>query len=194
MAANLKEPYRHYYTLEEYFALEKVGAARYEYWDGEIVCMGGGTEQHAIITSNFHGEVAAKLKETKCRAFTEGMPILTPSLPPYRYPDVSVIYGALKFENIKGIDAAINPLLLVEVLSSRTERVDRIEKRMAYQSLPSVQEYLLISQDELHVVRFTRRGRFWPRQDFDDLNDVVELSALNCQITLAEIYQGVTFK
>ena len=62
MVANLREPSRHYYTLEEYFALEKVGNARYEYWDGDIVCMSGGTKQHAIIISNIHRELSAKLK------------------------------------------------------------------------------------------------------------------------------------
>lgn len=75
MATNLKEPYRHYYTLEEYFALENVGDRRYEYWDGEIVCMSGGTKQHALITSYIHRELSARLKGSKCRAFTEGTPL-----------------------------------------------------------------------------------------------------------------------
>ena len=53
MVANLKEPYRRHYTIEEYFALEKVGDARYEYWNGDIVCMSGGSKQHAIISRQY---------------------------------------------------------------------------------------------------------------------------------------------
>lgn len=194
MVANLKEPYRHYYTLEEYFALEKVGDARYEYWDGEIVCMSGGSRQHLMIGYNIQSTLVRRLDESTCRAFSGEIPIKTPQLPPYRYPDVSVICGEIKFENINGIDTATNPVILVEVLSPGTERGDRKEKRLAYQALPSVQEYLLISQDKMHVVRFSRRGKFWHSQDFDGLNDVVELTSINTQLTLAEIYRAINFE
>ncbi|MFN7926894.1 MAG: Uma2 family endonuclease [Blastocatellia bacterium] len=193
MVANLKDLPRHYYSLEEYFALEKVGEARYEYWDGEIVCMSGGTKQHAIITSNIHGEFKAKLKGSKCRAFTEGMPIFTPSLPPYRYPDVSVVCGEMKFESLQGIDALVNPTLVVEVLSATTEKVDRNEKRAAYQSHPALQEYLLVSQTAHHVTRYTRHGQFWHREEISGLTSRLEFPQLHCEISLSDIYEGVVF-
>lgn len=193
MAANLKELYRHYYTLAEYFALEKVGDARYEYWDGEIVCMSGGTKQHAIITSNVHREIANKLKGTKCRAFTEGMPILTPSLPPYRYPDVSVICGEMKFESLQGIEVLVNPTLIVEVLSATTEKADRNEKRLAYQSHPALLEYLLVSQTAHHVTRYSQHGEFWHREEVSGLDSILQFPSLNCELLLRDIYEGVVF-
>lgn len=193
MAANLKDIPRHYYSLKEYFALEKVGAARYEYWDGEIVCMSGGTKQPAIIASNVHGEFKAKLKGSKCRAFTEGMPILTPSLPPYRYPDVSVVCGEMQFQSLQGIEVLMNPTLIVEVLSATTEKVDRNEKRIAYQSHPALQEYLLVSQTAHHVTRYARHGDFWHREEVSGLNSVLQFSALNCELKLSDIYEGVLF-
>jgi Uma2 family endonuclease len=194
MAANLKESYQHLYTLEEYFALEKTGDARYEYWDGEIVCMSGGSRQHLLIGYNIQSTLVKRLDGSKCRAFSGELPIKTPQIPPYRYPDVSVLCGEPVFENINGIDVATNPTILVEVLSPATERADRKEKRLAYQALPSVREYLLVAQDELHIVCFTRQGNFWPRQDFANINDVVVLSSINCQLTLAEIYEGIVFE
>jgi Uma2 family endonuclease len=193
MAANLKDIPRHYYSLEEYFALEKVGEARYEYWDGEIICMSGGTKQHAIITSNIHGELSAKLRGSKCRAFTEGMPILTPSLPPYRYPDVSVVCGEMQFKSLQGIEVLMNPTLIVEVLSATTEQVDRNEKRLAYQSHPALLEYLLVSQTAHHVTRYARQGEFWHREEISGLHSVLQFPDLNCDLTLSDIYEGVVF-
>ena len=193
MAANLKDLPRHYYSLEEYFALEKVGEARFEYWNGEIICMSGGTEQHAIITSNIHREISNKIKGSKCRAFTEGMPILTPSLPPYRYPDVSVACGEIKYESLQGLRALVNPTLIVEVLSATTEKVDRNEKRIAYQSQPALLEYLLVSQTAHHVTRYTRHGQFWHREEISGLASKLEFPHLHCELTLSDIYEGVIF-
>src|ERR671932_1780977 len=93
MAANLKSAPPHYYTLEEYFALERVGETRYEYWDGEIVCMSGGTERHYTISENIRTRLAEILRGRDCLAYSGGVPIQTPSLPPYRYPDASVVCG-----------------------------------------------------------------------------------------------------
>lgn len=194
MVANLKEPYRHYYTIEEYFALEKVGDARYEYWDGDIVCMSGGTKQHAILSSNIHGELKAKLKGSKCRAFTEGVPIKTPAMPPYRYPDASAVCGEMEFQSFDGIDALTNPTVVVEVLSANSERADRKEKKDAYQALPSVQEYLLVSQTAHHITRFARHGEFWHREEFSGLDTIIPLDSLNCDLALRDIYEGVVFE
>src|SRR5437660_2116426 len=83
MATKPKDVPRHYYSLDEYFALEHAGDARYEYWNGDIFCTSGGTRQHAIISSNVHASLALGLRSGPCRAFTAEMPILTPTLPPY---------------------------------------------------------------------------------------------------------------
>lgn len=193
MVANLKNQPRHYYSLEEYFALEKAGEARYEYWDGDIVCMSGGTPKHYVLSSNIHLKIGSQLEGKKCQAFTEGIPIKTPKLPPYRYADMSVVCGDSQFENMRGIYVLTNPLLVVEVLSSTTEAADKKEKRIAYQALKSLQEYLLISQDEPHVTQYVRQGDFWMVKDYSDLTDILELPSVNGSLALADIYNGVTF-
>ncbi|MEW6211245.1 MAG: Uma2 family endonuclease [Acidobacteriota bacterium] len=151
MAANLKFPPHHRYTLEEYFALERGGEARYEYWDGDILCMSGGSLQHYLISENLRTRLAEVLNDRECRPFSGGVPIRTPSLPPYRYPDASVVCGKMKFENINGIDALANPLLVVEVLSPGTEHLDKEEKRIAYQKIASLREYLIVAEDAPHI-------------------------------------------
>src|SRR5205085_7444490 len=113
MAANPKDTPRHFYTLDEYFALEQVGDARYEYWDGEIACMSGGSRQHGRIAGNVYFTLRQQLTGGQCETFTADLPIKTPRLPPYRYPDVSVACGKAEFEKIQGIDALTNPTLIV---------------------------------------------------------------------------------
>lgn len=195
MAANINNLPRHYYTMEEYFALERAGKARYEYWDGEIICMSGGSRQHARICSNVHLAIGQQLKGSGCHAYTGDLPIRTPTLPPYRYPDVSVACEKAAFENINGIDALTNPTLIVEVLSPATENLDRREKRAAYQSIPSVMEYLLIAQDAPHITRLVRpsEGDVWPRQDVGEPDAAIELVSIECRLSLKDVYEGVDF-
>src|SRR5438132_14249221 len=93
MATNRKDMPQHYFTLEEYFALEEASEARWEYWDGELVCMSGGSRKHIIISSNVFFRLQLQLGDGPCRAFTADLPVKTPTLPPYRYPDATVACG-----------------------------------------------------------------------------------------------------
>lgn len=193
MVANLKDPPRHRYTLEEYFALERVGEARYEYWDGEIVCMSGGSRRHYLISDDLHAGLSALLKGRGCRAFTGGMPVKTPSLPPYRYPDAGAVCGEMKFENTEGIDVLTNPVLVIEVLSPGTEHLDKEEKRRAYQKISTLKEYLIFAQDAPHATQYIRQGRRWVRCDLGGLDVSLELSSIDCRVSLRDVYAGVTF-
>jgi Uma2 family endonuclease len=193
MAADPKDSPRHYYTLEEYFALERTGDARYEYWDGEIVCMSGGSKRHVRISGNVYFGLRQQLTGRVCEVFNSDLAIKTPILPPYRYPDLSVVCGEATFENIEGTDVLTNPTLIVEVLSPATDRRDRNEKRLAYQALPSVMEYLMLAQDSPHLTQFLRQGVDWTRSDYGDLNGSVVLSSIECVLNLREAYVGVEF-
>lgn len=194
MAASLRDLPRPYYRLEEYFALEQAGEARYEYWDGNVLCMSGGSREHATICSNVHFRLSQKLEATGCRAYTGEMQIKTPLLPPYRYPDASVVCGKPVFDKVEGFDVLVNPLQVVEVLSPGTAHLDRKEKREAYQALASLQEYLIISQDAPHVTQYVRQpdGQ-WLRQDVGDLASAINLTSLGCSLPLREIYEDVDF-
>lgn len=194
MAANLQEWPRHLYTLEEYFALERTGDACYEFWNGEIVCMSGGSQRHARISGNVYFSLRQQLSGRQCEAFTSDLPIKTPLPPPYRYPDVSVVCGKAEIENIEGIEALTNPTLIVEVLSPATESQDRHEKRAAYQALPSTNAYLLLSQDAPHVTCFLRHAGEWERSDYGDLNATIRLPFVDCELALGDAYQGVEFE
>ncbi len=194
MATIRKDLPQHYYSLDEYFALEHVGDARYEYWDGEIVCMSGGTKEHAQICGNVFYRLRQKLEGGPCRAFTSEQPIKTPTLLPYRYPDVVVACGELMFESMRRIDALINAVLIVEVLSPSTELRDRNAKFEAYKALSSFKEYLLIAQDAVHVTHYVRQpDGLWTSEDITDLDASISLESVGCSLSLREIYEDVTF-
>lgn len=193
MVANPKDLPRHYYSLEEYYALEKVGEARYEYWDGEIVCMSGGSPNHYQLTTNIIGIFFDKLRGKQCNPLTGDAPIRTPKYPPYRYPDAGVVCGNPQYKNFNGIYALENPTLIVEVTSATTEYADKNQKREAYQAIKSLQEYMLVAQDEPHITHYVRQGEFWNIKDYREMNAEIELPSINAVVTVAEIYHNVTF-
>ena len=96
MAAHPKRKY----TLEEYFDLEFSTEERYEYWNGEVFCMSGVSEQHAQIEGNAYVALRLALRGRQCRVFPANMRIKVPSLPPYRYADLSAACGTPVFEKI----------------------------------------------------------------------------------------------
>jgi Uma2 family endonuclease len=194
MAVNIKNLPRHHYTLEEYFALEHAGEARFEYWDGDVVCMSGGSQRHYTISDNLHVNLARLLDGRDCRAYSSAVPINTPSLPPYRYPDATVVCGTPIFTTINGIDVLTSPVLIAEVLSPETEHLDKELKRHAYQKISSLVEYLVVSQDAPHITRYVNQGGNWVRKDFGDLTVQVELPSISSLVMMADVYDGVTFQ
>jgi Uma2 family endonuclease len=194
MATNRRDVPQHYYSLEEYFALERASDARFEYWDGEIICMSGGSSRHGMICANVFLALGNSLRGGRCRAFTSDTAIWTPALPPYRYPDASAACGDLQYKHINGLDALVNPVLAVEVTSPSTIRRDEGEKFVAYQAVQTLREYLLVSQEETRVTHYARReGGAWERRDVTDVEASLELESVGCALKLRDLYEGVTF-
>jgi Uma2 family endonuclease len=183
------------YTLEEYLELDRNSDERLEYWDGEIFSMSGVSDEHDAIEGNLHFALRSRLDEGKCRVFLANMRIKVPSLPPYRYGDMSALCGKAKFEKIDGVDVLTNPGLIIEVLAYSTEGYDRVDKFTHYKSIPSFCEYLLVAQLRPHITHFIRQDNGdWVHQEYNDLNNVVHLVSVNCEFSLSEVYRYVVFK
>jgi Uma2 family endonuclease len=185
---------RRKYTLEEYFDLERSSNERYEYWDGDVFCMSGVSDAHDQIEGNTSYALRRLLEGKQCRVFTANMRIKVPSLPPYRYADVSALCAQAVFEKIGGVDVLTNPMLIVEVLSESTEAYDRGDKFTHYKSIPSLREYLLIAQHRPHITQYVKQeSGSWSYQEVNTLSEEVHLPSVDCVLTLNEVYQGVTF-
>ena len=190
MAAN---PERRY-TLEEYFELERTSEERFEFWNGEVFCMSGVSEEHAEIETNLIVSLKSRLRTRGCRVFPANIRIKVPSAPPYRYADLSALCGEAQFEEIGGVDALVNPQLIVEVLSPSTEAYDRGDKFTHYKSIPTLSEYLLVAQHRPHVTHLYKQSDgTWIHSEANDLEAVLSLSSLDCELPLNEIYRGVSF-
>ncbi|MGE0133304.1 MAG: Uma2 family endonuclease [Blastocatellales bacterium] len=182
------------YTIEEYIELLKNSDERFEYFDGEVVSMAGGKIAHGDIASNIVRHLGNRLVDRPCRVSGGDVALKVPLAWPFRFPDVSVTCGERLIEGFQGIEMIINPLLIVEVLSPSTEIYDREGKFLAYQSIESFQEYLLVAQDRPHVTQYVRQpsGK-WLRADIIGLDSEVSLESLGVTLPLAEIYWQINF-
>jgi Uma2 family endonuclease len=185
---------KHYYTLEEYLALERESEVRYEYWNGEIFAMSGGTLAHELSMDNVFSLLRTQLSHRDCHVFSSNQQIRVPAAPPYRYADGSVVCGKIEVERFNGNDLLINPVLIYEVLSPSTEAYDRGDKFTYYKSIPTFKEYLLIAQHRPHVTHFLKQSeKEWVQREYNDLTDVIALMSIDCTLALAEIYRDVQF-
>ena len=183
------------YTLEEYFDLELSSEERYEYRDGEAFDLSGDASfAHVQITSNLIFALHAAARKQGCYVFGSNLRIKVPAAPPYRYADLTVCCGAVRCEKVGGVDALINPSLIVETLSPSTEAYDRGDKFTHYKSVESFAEYLLIAQHRPHATHFVRRenGRGM-HEEFNDLDASVRLVSLDRDLPLHDVYLDVEF-
>ncbi len=178
-------------TVEEYFAIEAVeNERRYEYIDGELFDMTGGTNNHSVIKLNIAGTLFNLLYDSEYSLRNSDMRVkVSPTR--YVYPDLSAVRGRPLLED--NDSTLLNPILMVEVTSPASRSYDRDSKREFYSSIPTVQAYLIVDQHRVSVDLHTRMDERWLWQTFDDLQDVVYLEALGCALPMTEIYRGVTY-
>lgn len=182
------------YTIEEYIELIKTTEEKIEYFDGELFSMAGGKFAHSAIASNVQLALGKQLANRPCRVLHGEMALKVPAAPPFRFPDVSVVCGEPIIEDFQGIDLLVNPLLLVEVLSDSTSDYDLGRKFLAYQSIESFREYLVIAQKYSHVIQHTKQSNgLWVRRDFIGMESKVYLESIQVTLTLQEIYEQVKF-
>lgn len=185
---------KHYYTLEEYLELDAKSEGRLEYWQGEIFSMSGVSYEHGQIEVNITIHLGGRLLPKGCQIFPSNIRLKVPSMPPYRYGDLSALCGEARFEKIGGVDVLTNPSLIIEVLSPSTEAYDRGDKFSQYKSIPRFDEYLLVAQHRPHVAQFIKQSDgVWLHREFNDLQDGVKIESVNCELRLSEIYQNVMF-
>ncbi|MGH9766316.1 MAG: Uma2 family endonuclease [Blastocatellia bacterium] len=185
---------KHKMTMEEYIEFDKNNEGRWEYFDGEVVDMAGGSLGHNRIARNILTTLENKLEGKPCEALPSDMRLKVPKALPYRYPDVVVVCDEPVIETIQGQEMLVNPLLIVEVLSESTKAYNFDFKFTAYQSIESFKEYLLVAQDRPKVTQYVRQpdGQ-WLRRDIEGMGSVVKLASVECELTFDEIYRLVKF-
>lgn len=188
----LPEHNRQFYTIAEYLELERQTGIKFEYEDGEVFAMAGGTVVHSLIGNNVGGELRHVLKNRSCNAFNSDLKIAI-NEEKYRYADASVICGLVEYYD-ENPEAAKNPVLIVKVLSESSESYDRGEKFKKYRQIPTFREYVLIEQRfPLVEVFFKIDEKTWQYRVYEQLDQPVQLNSIEAEIPLAELYSGVIF-
>lgn len=181
------QPYRPL-DESEYLALEARSPVRHEYIAGEVFAMTGATVRHNIIALNIATALRTHLRGTPCRTLMEGVKLYLKKERSYFYPDVMVTCEPRLLELDAETQVVDSPVLIVEVLSPSTEGIDRREKLRAYRTLPSLKEYVMVSQDVCKVELYRRRGDIgWDIITFEP-GDTVELTSAELHIPIADIY------
>ncbi|MEM1215521.1 MAG: Uma2 family endonuclease [Bacteroidota bacterium] len=183
-------------TLDEYLAIERENETRYEYHNGSIYAMAGGTKNHSILGASVIRLLGNGLaeKEKNCIVFNSDMKLRILEGNRYVYPDSMVVCTNNDQED-DDQGAITNPILIVEVLSETTAGYDRGDKFYFYRQIPSLKEYLLIEQDLPQVELFTRQADdAWRIQRVRGLDSMVSLSSLGITISLADLYRNISFE
>ncbi len=181
------------YTPEEYLELEVNSDTRNEYCNGEIIPMTGGTPNHNDIAGNLYILLKSSLRGKEYRTFYVDQRLWIPSANLYTYPDVMVLTKPIELQTGRK-DTVVNPCFIAEVLSKSTQSYDRGDKFFAYRTIPSFQEYLLIDQYRVHIEHHIKTAAHqWLFSEYDDPTAILSLSAFECQIQIAELYEGIDF-
>ena len=183
--------YQHKWTVEEYLAYEEEVGIRHEYIDGEIYAMTGGTPDHSGIAANGVGELRSQLRGKSCRVFTSDLKVKVSEIK-YLYPDFSVICGDIQFADEKKI-MVTNPILVAEVISDTSEKYDKITKSEYYRSIPSLNYYLIIDQNRVHVQVYTLQDNGWLLQEFTQREQSIPLDVIDVTLSVDELYLDVEF-
>jgi len=184
-------PAQRRYTPEEYLALERQAQCKSEYYAGEIFAMAGASRWHNLIVTNVLRDLSLQLKGRPCTTYPSDMRVKISPTGLYAYPDVTVVCGTAQFEDTQQ-DTLLNPTLIVEVRSESTEAYDRGGKFAHYRKLDSLQEYVLITQTKSHIEHYTRQpDNRWLLEEAESLHGTVHLPAVDCHLSLAEVYDKV---
>lgn len=180
-------------TEAEYLARERAAEFKSEFFDGEMFAMAGGTRRHSLIGGNLVREVGNKLRGRPCAAYNGDLRVKIEATGLLTYPDLSVACGNERFLDSEE-DTLLTPILIAEVLSESTEAYDRGRKFEHYQQIPTLKEYLLVSQTEPRIEhRIRQPSGDWLLRQAVGMDATLAIPSLDITISLAEIFANVKF-
>ena len=183
-----------YYTPEKYLELEEKSDTKNEYLDGEIIPMVGGTTNHNQIAINFCRAFPLTINNQDYYIYINDVKLWIPDYRFYTYPDLMIIEGEPVYQS-ENKNIVTNPKIIIEVLSDSTQNYDKTEKFRAYRSLPSLQEYILISQSSYYVEQFIKQTeQQWLFNAIEGENNHLALDGIDFSISFPQLYHRIIFE
>jgi Uma2 family endonuclease len=174
----------HPWTVDDFLAFEAEEPKRYEFVDGIVRMMTGGSAAHSAIKTNVTNALNAALRDGPCRAYVDDLKVVTAAA--VMYPDVVVTRRPLAPDD----DRVPDPTVVVEVLSPTTETHDRIRKWREYQTITDLRHFVLVAQSERRIEVYSRTGAGWEIRTIGPPQDVVVLAAIDASLSLEAILRG----
>ena len=174
-------------TVEEYLHLDETDAEnRYEYVDGQVYLMAGGTFNHSTISGNIYSVLRNLLQGKPCRVYTSDIKVHI-SQKRYFHPDITVTCD----QHDRGTgDLLQSPRAIFEVLSPSTEISDRTWKLQNYLALPTLEVYILVSAKAFKMEMYHKENGKWI-YDMYEANATIELPSLGLQFPLSDAYTDI---
>lgn len=178
-----------YYLEEERKALEK-----HEYYQGEVFAMSGASPEHNFISTNVLVDIGNKLKGKNCRPFGSDFRVHIPKNTFYTYPDITIVCGKTELADDDVKDNLLNPSVIIELLSKSTRNYDKGQKFTLYRDIDSLQEYILIDTEKIHVEKHIRNAdNSWLLTEFKTIEESFTINTVNITIQLKDVYEGLSF-
>lgn len=169
--------------VEDYLKGERLSDIKHQLIDGEVYAMAGASENHNLLALNIASELRSHLKGKPCRTFMADMKVRV--MDDFFYPDVMVVCEADNEDEYY----KKSPVIIVEVLSKTTRKFDQTSKRLRCQTIPTLQEYVLIEQDKGEIQVFCR-DQNW-QSFYYYLGDTIHFRSLDISLSVEDIYYQV---
>jgi Uma2 family endonuclease len=174
-------------TLEEFLAWEEQQELRWEFDGFEPVAMTGGTSDHSAIERNLIFSLTGRLRGKPCQVYTSNLKILVAGS--IRYPDAFVVCSPVT----RGTRVVTDPVVVFEVLSPSTASIDIGAKNEEYRDTPSIQRYVMLSQDRQSATVFARVANDWVGHILSG-DTILSMPEIGIELPLAELYEGVSLE
>ncbi|MDB4544511.1 Uma2 family endonuclease [Akkermansiaceae bacterium] len=177
-------------SIQDYLEGELHSEIKHEYLGGIVHAMSGGTLDHGRIGGNCMVSLGSSLKGKPCQPFNSdvALKIILPTQIRFYYPDLQIVCES----NAGDEQYQDKPVIIIEVLSESTRRIDLGEKRDTYLAIPTLQVLIIIDPDQVFV-RLDRRveNNGFLQQTFNELDQVIDLPEVDASLPLADIYDGI---
>jgi Uma2 family endonuclease len=181
-------------TLEEYLEFDYNSEGRFEYVNGDVIEMSGGSPEHSRLAHRIGRLLGNAIEPKGCAVYQSDVKLKVPVITTYRYADVSALCGKPIYQDYFKQRLLVNPTLIIEVLSPSTESYDKDKKFREYKSIESLKEYLLVSQEEVLITLYTKYNeKFWLHSQYES-GETLKLESLECELNVDEIYAGIEFE
>jgi Uma2 family endonuclease len=169
---------------------ERREAMRYEFLDGKLIPKAGANRTHNLISTNFAIAIGSRLQRGTSELYVNNMQVqIGPNS--ICYPDVVVVTGEAVFTDASQ-EVLQNPSVLIEIFSGQSKSTDRTQKLEGFLAVPHIKECLLVNENEMRVEHYARQNaKQWIYRIYNERDDVISIEAINCKLSLAEVYAQV---